>query len=171
MILNRVTRLYPQYQRKPDRRQQNIEVAIDRRSGNDRRNENRIQLDSKLQKDIFEVKSQVSKLEAIAPKLFEQNITTQAPTFASMNNMTQDTFVKQAKPDNTELARMDANLKDDASMSFKIGVISAAIACAIGLSYLSTVGAVIAIGTGVYIGARVLKTIISKEIDDKDSKV
>lgn len=167
--LNRVNELYPQYQRGKDRRQQNIPVAVERRSGVDRRDPNRVQLDSKLQHDLFDVKKKVAKLEAMAPKLFEQNVTTQAPTFASMNNMTQDMLVKEAKPDPTELARREAELRDKASTSFKVGVIAAALAGAIGLSFLSSAGAVIAVGTALYIGSRILKTAIVKEMEDKDN--
>ncbi len=168
MNLEKVSRLYPQYQFQQDRRQQNIPVAVERRSGVDRRNENRVQLDNKLQQDIFEVKDKVAKLESLTPKFFEQNVTTQAPTFASMNNMTQDTLVKQAKPDNNALLQKEAELKEEASTSFKIGVIAAALACAIGISFLSSAGAVIAIGTGVYIGSRVLKILVAKQVQDTD---
>ncbi len=55
MELNRITRLYPQYQRSQDRRQRNIPVAIERRSGQDRRSTDRVALDSQLTRDIFEV--------------------------------------------------------------------------------------------------------------------
>ena len=87
MELYRVTRLYPQYQRSQDRRQNNYPVAIERRSGLDRRSQDRVVLDKQLTKDIFEVKSKVSKLEALSPQLFAQNVTKQAPTFSAMNNV------------------------------------------------------------------------------------
>ncbi len=169
MYLSKISKLYPQYSGAKDRRQQNIPVAVDRRSGSDRRNNNRVQLDGRLQQDLYDVKSKVAKLESLTPKFFEQNVTVKAPSFSSMNNMTQDILVKQAKPDNTELARREAELKDEADTSFKIGVIAAALGCAIGLSYLSTVGAVIAIGAGLYIGSRVLKVLISKELQDDEN--
>lgn len=168
MYLNRITRLYPQYQRSQDRRQNNIPVAVERRSGKDRRSEDRVVLDKQLTKDIYEVKRNVAKLEALSPKLFESNVTKQAPTFSAMNNMTQDMFVKESKPDPTEIARREAELQDRASTTFQIGVISAALACAIGLSFLSSAGAVIAIGTTLYIGGKVLGTLISKHVKDKD---
>lgn len=168
MELYRVTRLYPQYQRSQDRRQNNYPVAIERRSGLDRRSQDRVVLDKQLTKDIFEVKSKVAKLEALSPQLFAQNVTKQAPTFSAMNNMTQDILVKESKPDPTELARREAELQDKASTTFQIGLITAALTCAIGLSFLSSAGAVIALGTGLYIGARVLKTLIAKHIKDKD---
>ena len=56
MDLNSIQRLYPQYQRSQDRRQRDIPVAIDRRSGQDRREQDRVVMDKQLTKDIFEVK-------------------------------------------------------------------------------------------------------------------
>lgn len=169
--MNTVNRLYPQYQFRQDRRQNNIPVAIDRRSGVDRRNPNRVNLDVNLQRDLFDVKAKVAKLEVIAPKLFEQNVTTQAPTFSSMNNLTQDTFVKSTKPDSTELARQEEKLQEKASTGFKVGVLAATLAGAVALSFLGTAGVVVALGTSLYVGARVVKTMIAKEIQDKDKKV
>ncbi len=169
--MHRITTLYPQYKLSEDRRQQNIPVAVDRRSGKDRRGEDRVALDRQLTKDIFEVKSKVAKLEALAPSLFAQQVTTKNPTFASMNNFTQDQLVKESKPDMSAIARQEAQLQDKASTSFAVGILSAALAGAIAVSFMGTAGAVIAIGTTLYIGARVLKTLMAKEIqDDKDSK-
>lgn len=169
--MHRITTLYPQYKRSEDRRQQNIPVAVDRRSGKDRRSEDRVVLDRQLTKDIFEVKSKVAKLESFAPSLFTEQVTTKNPTFASMNNFTQDQLVKESKPDMSAIARQEAQLQDKASTSFSLGIISAALAGAIAVSFMGTAGAVIAIGTTLYIGARVLKTLMAKEIqDDKESK-
>lgn len=166
--MTNLTNLYPQYRRTADRRQQNIPVAVERRSGVDRRSQERVALDSKLTKDIYEVKSQVAKLEALAPKLFENNVTTQSPTFASMNNFTQDQLVKEAKPDPSAIARQKAQLQDKASVSFQIGILSAALAGAIAVSFMGTTGAVIAIGTSLYIGARVVKALIVKEMKEEE---
>lgn len=165
--MHRITSLYPQYQKSQDRRQQNIPVAVERRSGRERRSPDRVALDHQLTKDIFEVKSQVAKLENIMPKLFEMNVTKQAPTFGSMNNMTQDQLVKESKPDMAAIARQEAKLQEKASTSFQIGVIAAALAGSIAVSFMGSAGAVIAIGTVLYIGARVLKTMITKEIEDE----
>jgi len=169
-MMNRITALYPQYQRSQDRRQQNIPVAVDRRSGNDRRGENRVNFDKQLTRDLYEVKSKISQLESIAPKLFENSVTTKAPTFSSMNNMTQDLLVKESKPDNTAIARQQAKLQSTADTSFKIGIIAAALAASIAVSFMGPAGAVIAVGTGCYIGARVLKTMVEKELKDRDDK-
>ena len=85
MDMNRVTRLYPQYQRSQDRRQQNIPVAVERRSGNDRRGGERVSLDKQLTKDIYDVKSKVARIDSLSPKFFESSVTTQAPVFSALN--------------------------------------------------------------------------------------
>ena len=169
MSMEKISSLYPQYQRNQDRRQQNIPVAVDRRSGVDRRSQDRVVLDTQLTKDIFEVKSKVAKLEAIAPALFAQQVTTQNPTFASMNNFTQDQLVKETKPDNSAIARQEAQLQEKASTSFKLGVLASALAGAIAISFLGPTGAVIGIGTTLYIGARVFKIVMEKELKEEDS--
>lgn len=170
MDMYRVNRLYPQYQRSGDRRQQSIPVAVERRSGKDRRSEDRVVLDKQLTKDLYDVKSKVSKLEALSPKMFENNITTQAPVFASMNNMTQDILVKESKPDYAEIARREAEIERKEATKFQVTMIAFALIAAIGLSMMSSAGAVIAIGTGLYVGARILKALIAKEIKNEDSK-
>ncbi len=167
--MERITGLYPQYQIKKDRRQQNIPVAVERRSGRDRRSEDRVALDTTLTKDIYTVKKQVAKIEALAPKLFEQNVTKQAPTFTSMNNMTQDQLVKESKPDFSALQRQEAALKNKASLSFQLGILSAALAGAIALSFLGSTGAVIALGTSFYVGARIVKALIVKNLKNDEN--
>lgn len=170
MDLYSVQRLYPQYQRSQDRRQRDIPVAIDRRSGQDRRSADRVVMDKQLTKDIFEVKSKVAKLESLSPKLFSDNVIKQAPSFSAMNNMTQDVLFKESKPDPTELARQEIKLKEKEATAFKAGMLAFGLAAAIGLSYMSTAGAIIAIGTGLYIGTRALKAVIVREMKDKDNK-
>ena len=171
MTFDKISRLYPQYEKCHDRRKQNIPVAVDRRSGNDRRSEDRVSLDTKLTKDIFDVKRNVMKIEELSPKFFEHRVTTQNPGFTSQNNMTQDMLIKQAKPDYTAIARQEAQLKEKADLSFKVGVITAALGGAIAISFMGTAGAVIAVGTSLYIGARILKIMMDKEIKDDDTKI
>ena len=165
-----MTRLYPQYKTAQDRRQQNIPVAVDRRSGKDRRGEDRVALDTKLTRDIFEVKSKVAKIEALSPKLFESNVVKQAPSFSSMNQMQQDVLVRETKPDPTEIARQDAKLQARQETNFQIGVIAASLTAALALSAFSSAGAVIAVGTAVYIGGRLLKAAIVKEMSDSEKE-
>lgn len=168
--MNRLAGLYPQYQISQDRRQQNIPVATDRRSGKDRRSEDRVILDKQLTKDIFEVKSRVAKLEAVAPGLFTGRVNAQAPTFAAKNNMTEDRLHKESKPDPSEIARREAKLQNKASTAFQAGVITAALGAAIAVSFMGPAGAVIAVGSAVYIGARVLKAMIVKELNETSDK-
>lgn len=166
-----ISRLYPQYQTTQDRRQQNIPVAIERRSGRDRRSEDRVALDTRLTRDIFEVKSKVAKMEVLSPRLFESNVVKQAPNFTSMNQTQQDILVKETKPDPTEIARQEAKLQAKQETTFQIGVIAASLAAAAALSAFSSAGAVIAIGTAVYIGGRILKAAIVKEMGENKKEV
>ncbi len=170
--MHKIANLYPQYKITPDRRQQNIPVAIERRSGHDRRSKDRVMLDSQLTRDIFEVKSKIAQLESLAPKFFETNVTTKPPTFGNMNNLTQDQLVKQTKPiDIKEIERKQAELQDRASLSFQIGVITAALAFGVALASMTGIGAVIAIGTSLYVGGRILKAVIAREMNDSDKNV
>ena len=170
MSMHKITSLYPQYQRSQDRRQQNIPVAVERRSGKERRNNDRVVMDAQLTRDIFEVKNKVAKLESLAPKIFEVNVTKEAPSFSSMNNMTQDLLVKESKPDIAEIEREEAKLQDKASASFKFGVLSMALAVTIAVSFIDGFAAVIALGTSLYIGAGILKTLIAKEVKENSEK-
>ena len=85
MDMYRVNRLYPQYRQSQDRRQQNIPVAVDRRSGRDRRSEDRVQLDTQLTKDIFQVKSKVAQIESMSPNFFTSCVAKNPVTFSAMN--------------------------------------------------------------------------------------
>ena len=167
--MDKITKLYPQYQMSKDRRQQDIPVAVERRSGRERRSPDRIQMDRQLTRDIFEVKEKVAKFEAMAPKLFETNISKQAPTFSSMNNMQNDQLVKEKKLEMAEIERQEEKLQDKASLSFQIGIIAAALAFSIAVSFMSSIGSVIAVTTAAYIGARVLKALVTKEMQDSDN--
>ncbi len=77
-LINNLYKLYPQYQTTGDRRQQEVPVAEDRRSGKDRRPEQRIELSSNIKKDLYEVKTDFEKTYAA----FEdyKNITKTAAT-------------------------------------------------------------------------------------------
>ncbi|MBQ4122864.1 hypothetical protein IJD44_03970 [bacterium] len=168
--MRNITSLYPQYKISQDRRQQNIPVAVERRSGRDRRSTDRVQLDTQLTRDIFQVKEQVAKLEALSPKFFEANVTTKPPTFGSMNNLANDQLVKQAKPvDIAEIERKQEELKDRASLAFQVGVIGGALAFGVAISFMSNINMVIALTTAVYIGGRILKALIARELQDDNS--
>ena len=165
-IMEKISELYPQYQRSKDRRQQNIPVAIERRSGNERRSPERVDFDKKLTKDLYDIKNQLAKIEALSPKLFTSRVTTEQPTFSSMNNDTQDRLVKESKPDMSEIERKEAQLQEKASTAFQLGILTAALTAALAVSFTGTIGALIGIGTFIYVGARVFKTLLVKELQD-----
>ncbi len=167
--MHRITSLYPQYQRNQDRRQQNIPVAIDRRSGNDRRSSDRVMLDKQLTRDIFEVKSKVAQLEKMAPKLFETGMTKQSATFGALSNNGQNQVINAAK-EMASIQKQEEKLKDKASTTFQIGVLAAALTGAFAISYMGSAAAVIAIGTTIYIGGKILKAMLSKEIKNDTKK-
>lgn len=56
-MVSNIYKLYPQYQSTGERRQQGIPVAEERRSGGDRRPEQRFELSSNIKKDLNEVKT------------------------------------------------------------------------------------------------------------------
>ena len=168
--MTNISNLYPQYKPSEDRRKNNIPVAIERRSGKDRRAEDRVALDSRLTRDIWQVKGQIAKLETFTPKFLEHVNITQNSEFASKNNLTRDEFVKPIKPDMSEILREEAKLQQKADTSFKIGMVAAALAGAIAVSFMGTAGAVIAVGATLYVGSRVLKNVMVKELKDEDNK-
>ena len=165
MDMYRVNRLYPQYRQSQDRRQQNIPVAVDRRSGRDRRSEDRVQLDAQLTKDIFQVKSKVAQIESMSPNFFTSCVAKNPVTFSAMNNMTNDVVSKETKIDPLEIQRREAEIQKKEGLIFQIGIIGLAMLAAVGISAMSTAGLVVAVGTGLYIGARVLKVLISNHVD------
>lgn len=162
----KVSKLYPQYKPVLDRRQNVIPVSVERRSGKDRRSSDRIALDSRLTRDIFEVKGKISKFESVVPKLLENNLFTKNQTFAEKNNFTQDTFIKSVKPDITEITRQEAKTNEKSDKGFKMGVIAATLASAAAMSFMGIAGAVIAVGSSVYSGAKMIKSAIEKELSD-----
>ena len=167
-MINSITSLYPQYQYNSDRRQNNIPVAIERRSGNDRRMQDRVVLDTKLTRDIFEVKGQVAKLDKLSPSFLGKQLTTQSFKFAEKNNFTQDQFIKSAKPDSTEILRQEAKLQQQSDTAFKMSVLAAALAGIAAASFMGPAGAVIAVGSTFYIGSKICKNIIEQELKDDE---
>ena len=162
--MEKVSFIYPQYRQIGDRRKVNIPVAIERRSGMDRRSGDRVALDSRLTKDIFEVKSQIAKFETMTPKLFAHNISVQTPSFAEKNNYTIDQFIKETKPNESEILRQEAKNQESADTSFKVGLLTAALVGAVAVSFLGAAGAVIALGSTMYIGAKVFKATVENEM-------
>lgn len=167
-MINNITSLYPQYQYNGDRRQNNIPVAVDRRSGTDRRTQDRVVLDTKLTKDIFEVKGQVSKLEKLSPSFLGRQLSMQSFKFAEKNNFTQDQFIKSTKPDTTEILRQEAKLRQQSDTAFKMSVLAAALSGIAAASFMGPIGAVIAVGSTFYIGSKICKNVIEQEMKDDE---
>lgn len=63
-MVSNLYKLYPQFQVTADRRQQDISVAENRRSGVERRTEQRPALPSDVKKDLYEVKTDFEKIYA-----------------------------------------------------------------------------------------------------------
>ena len=164
--MNKISNLYPQYQYSQERRQNSVPVAIERRSGTDRRNENRINIDSKLTRDIYEVKGQIAKLD----NLFNHQHTV-LQSFGAKNNLTQDQFVRTTKIDSTEMIRQESKQKQNSDTSLKLGMLASVLAGMATVSFLGPIGAVIAAGSAFYIGSKLLKTTIESEFrDDNNTK-
>jgi len=166
--MNKISRLYPQYQFNNDRRKNNIPVPFERRSGRERRSEDRIMLDSRLTRDIYQVKEQAAKLESLAPKLFSRNVSIHQPDFLSKNNLEHDQFLRASKPDMTEKIRQEAKSKFDTGL--KIGIVSGIAAGITALAFLGPIGAAAAAGSVFYIILSASKKAAEAHLKDVSEK-
>lgn len=176
-----VVKLYPQYNLTQERRQQNptTPVSFERRSGVDRRNEDRIKLDTNLTRDIFEIRSKVSQIPLIgnsnggnqniqkteANKIEAPINQTQNISKAAQNDIKTDQFVKTTKPNTTESPSFGANPKSDAGAL--AGVFAAMLGGVLASTMLGVAGVAIAIGIGGYFGGKFLKNAIVSHIKGK----
>lgn len=156
--------LYPQYQVVSDRRKKNVPVAFERRSGVERRCENRVAMDTKLTRDIFEVKNKVAQLQRTNPVNFSQDVSK-----AASNAIKTDQFVKQ---DFSKTAEKLAESKNSPSTTAMLGaVLGVALAGVVASSLLGPAGAVVAIGFGAYMGGKVLKQmVVSHMVENEKNK-
>jgi hypothetical protein len=160
-----VHRLYPQYQISHDRRISSIPVESERRSGNERRSPDRVQLDRTLTRDLFETKSKVQKQQNSFANLLKN-----APFISNNNNsaintkvgetLNKDTFVSSSKP--------SASQKNETSKALTaISVLASVFGGVIGTMLFGTVGAVMGIGLVSYVSAKAFKNIVAEHIKDK----
>jgi len=158
-----VTKLYPQYKIQTDRRQQNIPVEFERRSGRDRRSKERIQLDTTLTRDIFEVKSKISKLQSP-----ESNQTNSAiiKTKAVQSFQKSETAMNKEKPSFLDTTKA-GNSKKTSPAALTAGLLACTLGGVIAANFMGPVGAVAAIGIGVYLGGKAFKNLISTHLRDK----
>src|SRR5574344_462735 len=105
-----MNKLYPQYGFVSDRRKQNVPVAVDRRSGIDRRTGTRINLDNNLTRDINDVKTKLTQSNDVKFGNKAQTISfTQNASKAVQHALPKDVFVKSTR--DSEVARQTANIE------------------------------------------------------------
>ncbi len=166
-----VNRLYPQYSVSSERRKQNISVPFERRSGLDRRSEERVALDTNLTRDIFEVRNSISELKKTAQKNAQKidvdaSISISAP--ASLNS---DQFIKTHN--SKKIEQVEKSFEPPSTAALMGGILAIAMGGVIASTLLGTAGAVIAVGFGAYIGGKVLKQAIVNQIieNEKNKKL
>lgn len=167
-------KLYPQYNIIQERRLQNSNVEVERRSGFDRRSSERVKLDTNLTRDIFEVKSKVAKVSKIQPfeaqkvelrkaesqKIQKTTFTHSAPK-AAQNSIKTDQFIKTTKPDSPK------PLKKDSKPPSPFGVLGVMLGSVLVAPLLGAAGIGIAIGLGVYFGAKLFRASIVSHLKNK----
>ncbi len=162
----RINALYPQYQYSKDRRQQNVPVAFERRSGVERRTEDRVQLDTQLTRDIFEVKGKIKDITGtIGFNSSQKNISNIANTTAA-NSAQADQFIKTKNLEEMN----NPNAKQNSSKSLETGLLAVALAGVLFTPFIGTAGVVIALGATLYVGGKVLKNAIVEQAKDKHDK-
>lgn len=164
-----VVKLYPQYNIIKDRRIQKdpvSPVAFERRSGKDRRSDDRLRLDTNLTRDIFEVKNKVSQIQQsaqkttqkILPQNTEKTNFTQNVSKAALGSIKADQFIKTNKPNSVENSKTFAKTKSDATAV--AGIITAMLGGIMASTFLGPAGIGVAIGLGAYFGGKILKNAI-----------
>lgn len=173
-----VVKLYPQYNLTQERRKQNPDtpVSFERRSGVERRNEDRIKLDTNLTRDIFEIKSKVSQIPLIGnpiggkqieqtPQVNKVENTTnhiQNASKAAQNEIKTDQFIKTTKPDSQQSPSFEAKPKSDTGAL--AGVFASILGGVLASTMIGVAGIAVAIGIGGYFGGKFLKSAIVSHI-------
>jgi hypothetical protein len=176
-----VIKLYPQYNIVNDRRVQAAPVSpvsYERRSGNERRDENRLKLDTTLTRDIFEIKGKVAQLENSTQKIGQKGEQkndkkdVQGPAFtqniskAAQNSIKTDQFIKTTKPNTTETPKEIAKSKSQVGAT--AGLIAVVLGGTLAAPAFGIAGVGIAIGLGAFLGAKLLRSAITTHIKNKN---
>lgn len=159
-----IVKLYPQYNMTQDRRQQKISVPFERRSGIDRRSDDRVKLDTNLTRDIFEVRNKVSQMQKAAPQKAEKITFTQNIPNATQHSIKSDQFIKTIKPDINKPKPLD---KKDLHEGMLGGAVASIFGGAIASTLCGNAAIGIALGLGVYLGGKLLKNAIAFHIKKK----
>lgn len=163
-----VNRLYPQYNVRQERRQQKnpvSPVAFERRSGIDRRTEDRVRLDTTLTKDIFEIKSKVAQVQQSSSQKAEKVSFTQKSSNAAQHSIKTDQFIRTTKPAVTESPKEIAKSKSTAGAM--AGVLAAVLGGTLASTFLGIAGIGVAIGIGAYFGGKALRGAIVSHLKNK----
>lgn len=160
-----IHKLYPQYRITSDRREQNSPVSFERRSGVDRRAEDRVKLDTNLTRDIFEIKSKISQSQKSDPKNIEKVTFTQNSAKAAQNSIKADQFIRTTKQDSTEVPKKDS--KPPSTTALAAGVFACVLGGIVASTFLGLAGVGIAVGVGTYFGLKLLKQVVESHLKDK----
>lgn len=155
-----VNKLYPQYQPMPDRRKQDSMVPFERRSGDDRRTPDRVQLDTNLTRDIFEIKNKVEQLQKVVEASglnFTQN---------ASNTIYSDQFVTTNK--NPQLDKAMKNTEPPTSTSILAGILAVTLGGVVAGAFFGTAGVAVALGIGAYMGGKALKQAVVEHMTESE---
>lgn len=168
-----VVKLYPQYNTMRERRQTTSPVPFERRSGQDRRSDDRVQLDTNLTRDIFEIKSKVAQIQNSGVK-HTQNTASQKEekisfteniSKAAQNSIKTDQFINSKKSAVQDSPKEIA--KSNSKTAALGGVLAVVLGGTIASAFLGVAGAGVALGLGIYFGGKFLKNAIVSHIKNK----
>ena len=154
------TKLYPQYKVINDRRQQNVPVENDRRSGVERRSQDRVQLDTKLTRDIFEIRSKVTPFQRPDASNVSKVAFTQNAEKAVLNTLKTDQFVKSTPDETSSDAKIEPT-SNTKSAALAGGVLVSILGGIVVSTFMGPAGICIALGVGSYFGGKLLNQVIS----------
>lgn len=153
-----VVKLYPQYNIVKERRTQSSPVSFERRSGVDRRSENRVQLDTKLTRDIFEVRNKVSQLQSPSKQKVENTASFKGISMAPQ--ISKDEFVRTKQNDNNPKP-IEKKDSQEGALGLAFGSILGGALAAI---FMGSAAIGVTLGLGLYMGARLFNAAISGHI-------
>lgn len=163
-----VIKLYPQYNIVKDRRVQVAPIspiAYERRSGEDRRGDDRIKLDTTLTRDIFELKSKVAQFQKSEPKETKGTAFTQNAAKAAQNSIKTDQFIKTVKPGDKESPKEAA--KSNSQIGTMAGLISVVLGGTLASAFFGVAGVIAALAIGGFVGGKLLRTAITNHLKNK----
>lgn len=164
-----VNRLYPQYVIMQERRQQNAPVNVERRSGIDRRSNDRVKLDTTLTRDIFEVKNKVAQVQKVPQKEAEKVTFTQNAPKAALHAINSDQFIKSTKTNSMDNAVGSSKIvaKSKSQAGALAGLLGVVLGGTLASAFLGVAGVGLAIGLGAYFGGKLLRGAIVSHLKNK----